>query len=324
MNKVTVIGGSTWDVMLTAPEARLTKNYTSEGVKQFLAFEYGAKIDTSKAEYSFGGGGANVAVGLSRLGIAVRLITRVGRDWRGKEIVSHLRQEKVNASGIQYDKKLLSAVSLIVTAGGAHEHVAFVDRGATINLEPKGSNTEWTYLTSIANNNWFAKVLVFLKNEASRGNNIFWNPGSLQLKQPQKLRTLLKYVTVLDLNKSEAEKLAKDLRLASGSVKKVLVSLYKLGSKMVIITCGSKGAYCYDGKNFYFKSSFKLKPTNTIGAGDSFGSGWLAGYLHSGGSVKKAMEWAMANSNSVILNSGAQKGLLYQSEVGKFVNRKIG
>ncbi len=323
MNKITVIGGSTWDVMLTTHEALLTKSRTRAGLKEFLGFEYGSKIDTSQAEYTFGGGGANVAVGLSRLGMKAHIVTRVGKDWRGREIVEHLKKDKVKVGAVQYDRKLLSAVSLIVTAGGANEHVAFVDRGATINLEVKNYGTnEWTYVTSLANSKWPSMMSRLLTREVDLGNNVFWNPGSLQLKQPTKLKPLLKYVTVLDLNRAEGEKLTRDLRLPTGSIKNILTSLYKLGCKIVIITSGRIGAYCYDGKKYYFRKSFKLKPTNTIGAGDAFGSGWLAGFIHSGGSIKKAMDWGMANSNSVIMKAGAQKGLLNTSEINKFVRSR--
>lgn len=317
MSKVCVIGSATWDALLTTNQAKVIKPQNSNSA--MLAFSYGAKIDASSTVFTFGGGAANVSVGLNRLGVRASIRTHLGRDWRGKEIVNHLKKEGVDVKGITFDRQRHSALSLIVTAGGACEHVAFVDRGASSGLDIKPSwaseGDEWFYLTAITSPNWHGKITTFLRPAAERNKKVFWNPGSMQLRESQKLRPLLKFLTVLDLNLSEAKTMVKELGFKGGSPAALLMTLKKLGPKIIIITAGSGGAYAYDGKVMVHYPSFHVKATNTIGAGDAFGSGWLGGYIHSRENLKTAMHWGMCNSNAVILKPGAQIGLLTKAQI---------
>ena len=320
MSKVCVIGSATWDALLTTDEAKVIKSKTSRNA--MLAFSYGAKIDASSTIYTYGGGAANVSVGLSRLGVPVGIRTHLGSDWRGREIVEHLRKEGVNVKNISFDKKRNSAMALIVTAGGAREHVAFVDRGASSDLAIKtswvDSGYDWYYLTAVSSPDWQVKLVSFLKLAARKGKKVFWNPGSMQLRESKKLKPLLRYLTVLDLNLSEARKLASQLGIRYDNTAELITKLRQLGPSIILITAGSGGAYAFDGTMIVHYPSFHVKATNTIGAGDAFGSGWLAGYIHSRGNLKTAMHWGMCNSNAVILKPGAEIGLLTKGQIIKW------
>ena len=320
MAKVCVIGSATWDALLTTNQAKVLK--PSKNGPAMMAFSYGAKIDASSTVYTFGGGAANVSVGLRRLGVPTSIRTHLGSDWRGQEIVNHLKKERVDVKGITFDARGHSATALIVTSGAAVEHVAFVDRGVSSGLVVKpalaSSDYQWFYMTAITSPNWYSQLRSFFKQASRRRKKIFWNPGSLQLRESKKMRPLLKYLTVLDLNLSEAKTLAKELGLKASRPAELLLKLKKLGPKIIILTAGSGGAYAYDGVTMVHYPSFHVKATNTIGAGDAFGSGWLAGYIHSRGNLKTAMHWGMCNSNAVILKPGAQIGLLKKSEIRRW------
>src|SRR5438093_6258228 len=60
-----------------------------------------------------GGKGANQAVAAARLGAAVRMIGRVGADAFGQELVTGLRTDGVDVSGIAVDAGEPSGVALI-------------------------------------------------------------------------------------------------------------------------------------------------------------------------------------------------------------------
>ena len=57
--------------------------------------------------------------------------------------------------------------------------------------------------------------------------------------------------------------------------------MHGLGSKMVCITDGSKGAYVFDGKGTWFMPPYPdpAPPVDRTGAGDSFIAGILIGIL---------------------------------------------
>lgn len=321
-HKVLVIGGATWDVLFTTSQTELVREPKSRN--PLLAFPYGGKVDAVGVTYGFGGGAANVAVGLARLGVRAGITTRVGDDWRGGEVVRNLRANGVEVNLIQTDRVETTPLAFIVTTGGAHDHVAFVSRGAATKLKLPAAVPKmytWVYLTSLATPAWWHGLRQLLPSLKRRGQCLFWNPGAAQLAHGQRLKPWLRYVTVLDLNREEAELLAKDLKFRYRSLGQLLHRLKSLGSTAVLITDGARGAYYYDGTQVLHRPSLKLHPVNTTGAGDAFGAGFLAGYLRSHGNVRQAMDWGMCSSSSVIMHVGAQRGLLASAEIHKFEQR---
>jgi len=80
--RVCVIGGATWDVFFTTTQADLIKDGRRDA-KPVLAFPYGGKVDAADIMYGFGGGAANVAIGLANLGVRADIVTRIGQDCHG-------------------------------------------------------------------------------------------------------------------------------------------------------------------------------------------------------------------------------------------------
>lgn len=318
-SRVMVIGGATWDVLFTTPEARLVSIPLER--QRLLAFPYGGKLDAQEITYGFGGGGANVSVGLSRLGLKVSLASRVGNDWRGQEVVKNLRRAGIDTRGLQIDRREATPLSFVVTTGGARDHVAFVARGASRHLKlPKylPATYSWAYITALAMSDWPQQLLGLFKSLRARKQAVFWNPGRRQLTTSRKLKQLLPYVTVLNVNREEAEYLVRDLRLSDGTIMGLLRTLHRAGAANVLMTEGVRGAHFYDGTHSYYHPALHVEPVNTTGAGDAFGSGFLAAYVTLGGDVVKALRWGMLNSTSVILQTGAQRGLLTLRELGAF------
>ncbi len=312
-NQIITIGGSTWDVFLTTSQVELN---TKNGLN-YLSFPYGGKIDAEQVIYNFGGGAANVAVGLARLGFTANIISRVGADFRGQEVIKHLQSEGVGTTNLQTDKKLATALSFIVTGGGPHDHVAFVARGATTNLDIPSiinKNTTWLYITSLYSKDWSSKLQTLFANCKKQGQSIFWNPGQAQLLKPSLMKKLLPYVSILDVNKEEAEQL---LNSKPDKPENLLPKLLKTGVHSALITDGANGAYYMNQTGIYHQPAFKVNPVNTTGAGDAFGSGFLAGFINSEGNTKTALYWGMLNATAVIMHNGAQKGLLTKSELLK-------
>lgn len=312
---IVTIGGATWDVLFTTPQAELIEPRSSR--QKLLAFPYGGKLDAREITYGFGGGAANVAVGLSRLGFRTGIVTRVGNDWRGSEVVKNLKSNKVDVREVQVDRRSTTALSFIVTTGGPRDHVAFVARGASesLGIGSIGAGYAWAYVTSLAMPAWSIQLTRLFKRLSSRETRIFWNPGAAQLAKPQVVRRLLRYVDILDLNRAEAEYLVRDLRLKDGGVRGLMQALHKAGAARILVTDGAAGAYFFDGTTVTKQAVFRITPTNTTGAGDSFGAGFLAGYIASLGNAKTALLWGMTNASSVIMSSGAQRGLLTRAEM---------
>lgn len=316
-NKITTIGGATRDIMFYTDNMVIVDNKQDILRKKLIGFEYGAKIYSQDVHLVFGGGGMNVAVGLASLGIRTQAILSVGDDLVAQEMINYLKEKKVSTSFIQKNKNIKTGISSIVNVGQHNEHVIFAYRGANNKIDlgqsvVKKINTPWVYLTSLSGN-FKSGLKNLFEHCQNKKINVFWNPGSDQLKMG--LRSLGKYMrntAVFDVNRDEALELAMSIKGkdTKDNVRLLLRFLHQYGQKLTVITDGPKGAYMYDGQKFYFRPAQKKKGINTTGAGDSFGSGLTAGIIRYHWDLDKALKLGILNSNSVIMKVGAQEGLL--------------
>ncbi|MBO7718463.1 ribokinase, partial [Candidatus Saccharibacteria bacterium] len=82
----------------------------------------------------------------------------------------------------------------------------------------------------------------------------------------------------------------------------------------VIITDGSMGGIASNGTESYRFGIYEdQKVKDATGAGDAFGSGFLA-HLAAGYSFRNSLIFASANSTSVVSKLGANRGILTGKE----------
>jgi len=300
----------------------------NSGKSPIICFRYGAKINPEEAYFLFGGGANNVATALSRLKIKTAIFSRIGSDGTGQLIVNQLKKEGVNTDLIQIDKKLHTALSFIIV-GRYGERTIFPYAGASGNLELKSqklikklTQTKWFYLTTLRNNSQkiLPKIYQLIKKNKIK---LFFNPGNTELENINKnFLSIIKLTDILLLNKEESLKL---LNYNYSTQKKfnyyqILKDIKNLGPKIVILTDGDKGAWAIDEKKYYFVRPYPIKVLEKTGAGDSFGAGFLAGYLHFN-QIEKALILASLNSASVIADVGSTKGLLNFTQAKKMIKK---
>jgi sugar/nucleoside kinase (ribokinase family) len=75
------------------------------GKNEYIGFCLGDKVRIDEKEETFGGGGANVAVGLSRFGISTAVLGKIGDDESGEKILANLQNEGVSREYLQVEKK---------------------------------------------------------------------------------------------------------------------------------------------------------------------------------------------------------------------------
>jgi sugar/nucleoside kinase (ribokinase family) len=90
----------------------------------------------------------------------------------------------------------------------------------------------------------------------------------------KKLNNILKRVSVLVLNKEEAE-----LLVGKKDWESQFHDLSKAGPKTIAITDGEKGAYIFGDGCIYFAKPRRIKIVETTGAGDAFALTFLAGLM---------------------------------------------
>lgn len=312
------IGGLTEDVVFFTEDGVLISNKKNLLQQKLLAFEYGAKINIKEIGYYFGGGASNSAVNLSNLGFRVACLAKNGSDDRGKRILDNLKKNKINCENIEIDKKNDSGFSFIVN--NKKDRIIFTYRGANEYLEIKPShqkiikNSNWVYLSSLPDN-----FINSLKNIYNFKNKIAWNPGLNQLsKGVNPISSFLKNTDIFMLNKDEGLELIKKTTKFNSiknsflnNSKNLIKILKQFGPNKIILTEGAKGAYFYDGNNFYHQKIIKgQKRIDSTGVGDAFNSTVASLLDKYNGDFKKAMFCGVKNVSSVIAYCGAQNGLL--------------
>ncbi|MBL7058099.1 carbohydrate kinase family protein [Patescibacteria group bacterium] len=320
---VITIGSSLLDIAFYTNECKLIKNNDDLLCQKMLAFEYGAKVKVDKIVNSFGGGAANAAVSFSRLGLKAGIITSIGDDERGDQIIKNFKEQQVGTQLVQRQNKTETGYSFLITSSiHSKEHVIFPSRGASSKLQINNkeiqilkSKTKWIYITSLSGN-WKDTLNKIFETSHSR---IAWNIGGEQLKSGIRgLSDYLKRTFILILNKDEALELIlssqkyKKLTKAHLSEPENLIKLIKqLGPSIVLITSGNKGAHAYDGQKIYYQAPFKeKKKEDTTGVGDAFGSSFVTGLEKFDNNLKKSLSLAARNTAKVIAQVGAQNGLI--------------
>ena len=85
--------------------------------------------------------------------------------------------------------------------------------------------------------------------------------------------------------------------------RELLKKVHGLGTRIVGITRGSKGAVFYDGDRIYHQGIKKVEAVDTMGAGDSFIAGFLTAY-GDGKSMEEALDYAAGRSALTCLVRG--------------------
>jgi sugar/nucleoside kinase (ribokinase family) len=144
-----------------------------------------------------------------------------------------------------------------------------------------------------------------------------FNPGTFQLKEGLKvLKPIIEVSEVMFLNKQEAQSLLKK----KAKITVLLKELHSIGTKIIVITDGPKGSYCYDGKKIYHLGIFDTPVIERTGAGDAYGIAFVASLILIR-DIKLAMTYGTFNSSSVVQHVGAQKGLLNREDMLKMVEK---
>ena len=268
----------------------------------------GAKVDIDKAYYSVGGGGVNSAITFARHEHEAIFIGNVANDPAGYAIIRTLDNEGIDSSYVNFLEKKSTGTSVILLDSKSGERTILTCRGASEqfgNFDEKDLDLikpDWMYVTTLRGD--FDTLERFLIHAKELGIKVMFNPGVRELKDASRLTKLLKYITVLLVNKSEASMIVPGVTLSE--------LIYHIGGyvEMAIITDGSMGGIATNGADTYRFGLYEdTKVKDATGAGDAFGSGFLAS-IADGVSFRKALIFASANSTSVVQKFGANKGAL--------------
>lgn len=308
MFDVITIGSATRDVFIRSTALDIHESdeppFGLEG-----CFPIGAKIDIDEMVFQTGGGATNAAVTLARLGFRVATVGSVGRDPNGRDIADEFKEYGISDRFLQRHDDEQTAYSIIIVAGSG-ERTVLVYRGAARKLDPelipwKKLRAKWFYLTSLGGD--IKTVARILDHAETEGIKVAWNPGNGELKQGiDKLEPLIRKVDVFNLNREEASALT---GIGTEDLGAIIERLRGLPKHVLLVTDGLGGTYAADAENVSHSGIIDVPRVNTTGAGDAFGSGFVAGLLRRN-DTGYALAVATWNATGVVQEMGAKRGLL--------------
>ena len=301
-----VFGSVTSDIFLSSRQFRLIPAVSNQEKKIAICALYGEKVEIRQRLVSSGGGGSNVAAGLSRLGLKTALVARLGNDCFGQQVLAELKKEK-NLDCRYLVIKPEATDQSVILVGPTGDRTILVFRGQT-HLEKKHlpkAEAQNYYLASLEGNLDLAATII---NRAKKnGRPVFWNPGQDELKQREKVRQLAKD-THLFLNQTEAD----ELFAARGA--QLEARIRRSGIPLLAVTQGAGGATIFWQKQRYYQPAVLVPVRDTTGAGDAFASAFAAA-ISLGRSPQEALTWGLINSAQVVSFWGAKTGLLSRQQL---------
>jgi len=280
----------------------------------------GDTVDGSEFLRAGGGKGANQAVAAARLGACVAFIGRVGRDRHGDELLDLLRREGIDVRFTTRDPHGTTGVALVMIDSSGEKQI-MVAPGANHRLSPREVSAAKGLITR-------AKVLLTqfeipmrsvmtaVRLAHSARTKVVLDPAPPAAAP----RDLLKRVTVIRPNSSEAQALT-GLKVNNGSsARKAARKLLSLGVGAVATQAGDAGDLLVwpDGEACFPR--LPVKAIDATGAGDAFAAG-LAVALSEGRSWREAGAFANAAASLATTKFGAQPAMPRREDVLRLMRR---
>jgi len=305
MYDIITIGSATRDVFLLSDKFTFLHSRQFEtGVGECVSF--GTKIDLNNVVFTTGGGATNAAATFANLGYNTAAVCRIGDDPAGRDLLLDLKTHNIKTELVKKVIDGQTAYSTLLTAPNG-ERTALVLRGVSATFSEKDIpwskiKTHVLYLTSLGGNFSLSKKIV--EKIKTPGVMIVWNPGKGELRKGlTAFKKILPKVDIFNVNREEAE-----LLTGKKEIKDMFAAMARK-TGITVITDGPRGAYALAEGKIWHVATTGARSVSRTGAGDSFGSGMVAGYLRYD-DIKKALAVGIINAEAVIQKIGAKAGLI--------------
>jgi ribokinase len=267
---------------------------------------------------TFGGKGANQAVGAVKAGGDVYFANCVGDDRYGTAIIDNMKAAGIHTDYIFQEKGIASGTALIMIGGDGENYIS-VAPGANYRLSP-------THIDQV-NKLIPEAAILLLQYEITEetlhyvvdiayaaGVPVMLNLAPARPIQAESLRKL----TYLVVNETEAEFLCGFPVNSPTAIEHAAHTLLSMGPKTVILTMGAQGSIIVHKDKQQKVPAFKVKAIDTTAAGDIF-CGSLATALVEGKSLEAGIRFASAASAISVTRLGAQPSTPTREEIDTFL-----
>lgn len=264
-----------------------------------------------------GGAPANFAYHVSQFGLPSCVVSAVGDDVLGKEIIDNLTSKGLNQliAEVPYPT---GTVQVEIDQAGIpqyeiKENVAWDNIPYTDKLEALAKRTKAVCFGSLAQRNVVSRNTInkFLDAMPDDDENLIVFDVNLRqgFYNKEILCNSMKRCNILKINDEELVTVSRMFGYPGIDLQdKCWILLGKYNLKMLILTCGINGSYVFTPGKVSFQPTPKVVVADTVGAGDSFTAAFISSILK-GKSVQEAHSTAVQTSAYVCTKNGAMPTL---------------
>ncbi len=264
-----------------------------------------------------GGAPANFAYHVSQFGLNSRVVSAVGEDKLGTEILDNFRAKQLNCM-IETVPYPTGTVQVELDAEGVpcydiKEGVAWDNIPFTLALADLARQTRAVCFGSLAQRSVVSRQTINSFLDAMPQDDNVLKIFDVNLRQSFYTKEILcnsfSKCNILKINDEELVTVSRMFGYPGIDLQdKCWILLAKYNLKMLILTCGVNGSYVFTPGNVSFVETPKVEVADTVGAGDSFTATFVAAILK-GLCVQEAHKLAVKVSAYVCTQNGAMPEL---------------
>ncbi|MFB3879945.1 MAG: carbohydrate kinase [Armatimonadota bacterium] len=285
-----------------------------------------------------GGAPANVAVGLSRLGIGAGFIGKVGRDPFGEFLRRTLDREGVDTTFLRLSEGARTTLAFVATRSDGQKDICFYrNPGADILLTAEEVNPSYLdgaklfHFGSVSLSRPPAREATLHAALMARGRGLLvsydpnWRPTLwADLREANgRIWEAMALADIVHCAEEEWEFITGTSELEAGA-RRVLGA----GPGLVVVTLGERGCYYDDGTDRGTVPGYRVEVVDPLGAGDAFVAAMLSQLMYatkgaklSADKLREVMVHANAAGALACTRRGVIPALPTAAEIEEFVSR---
>jgi fructokinase len=270
-----------------------------------------------------GGAPLNVAFHLQNLGCISNIISKVGDDDLGRELLEFISSRKLNTAFVQNGKSHLTGVAKANISDKNEVTYKILQPVAYDYIEATAANMQlvkesdaFIFGSLVCRSKMTLKTLEELLKVAR------FKVFDVNLRAPffsqDIILQLMKTADVIKLNEHELETIATWLNLQGNEEEVIRALALETSTNTICITKGDKGASLFNNQTFYRQKGFPVTVKDTIGSGDAFLAGLIYKILNSTDTDNYLAFACGLGSLTATYNGGTPK--ITKKQIEEFIN----
>lgn len=272
-------------------------------------------------EYVPGGKGANSAIAFSKFGADCVFVCKVGTDANGARLKSLYNAEGIDTRFVIEDAEHPTGLASIIVENGGKNRIT-VFPGANNNIRPYELEDAFTcYPDALYLQFEIAEeaVIEACRLAAERGIPVFVDAAPARFDYPL---SRLGQIEIFSPNETECRIYTGITPKDEESALRAAIRLKNMVSaKYIVIKMGARGAFMFDGREYFVYPAENVIPVDTTAAGDVFTAVMTYSYMQNG-NIHSAIRMANVAAAISVTREGASTSVPTLADVLEFRDKK--